>query len=121
VRTADSDPLLTSAAASMFGIAPALEIAVELIFEVDGTSIKFSRNWLTGRCSLNTGTEDEILQSPWNPLTHFSLERKRRWQCSVKGHDVVIEKSRPALFAGVRPQTYRIFVDGKLVQEQSGF
>jgi hypothetical protein len=35
--------------------------------------------------------------------------------------DVVIEKDRPSLLAGVRPQTYRIFVDGKLVQEQNGF
>jgi hypothetical protein len=65
--------------------------------------------------------EDEILQSPWNPLTHFSLDTTRRWQCSVKGHDIVIEKDRPLLFAGFRPQTYRLFIDGKLVQQQSGF
>jgi hypothetical protein len=94
---------------------------VEVTFEIDGTPIKFSRNWFTGRCTLNTGTEEEILQSPWSPFTHFSLKSTRRWQCSVKGHDVVIEKDRPSLFAGVRPQTYRIFIDGKLVQEQNGF
>jgi hypothetical protein len=97
------------------------EAAVEVAFEVDGTSVRFSRNWLTGRCTLNTGTGDEVLQSPWNPFTHFSFETTRRWQCSVKGHDIVIEKDRPSLFAGVRSQTFRIFIDGKLVQEQSGF
>ena len=94
---------------------------MELTFEVDGTSIKFSRNWVTGRCTLNTGTADEILQSSLNPLTHFSLNTTRRWQYSVKGHDVVIEKDRPLLFAGFRPQTYRVFVDGELVQQRSGF
>jgi hypothetical protein len=94
---------------------------VEFTFEVDGTPVKFSRNPFTGRCILNTGTEDKILQSPWNPLTHFGVNSTRRWQCSIKGHDVVIEKERPSLFAGVRPQTYRIFIDGKLLREQSGF
>jgi hypothetical protein len=49
------------------------------------------------------------------------LDTTRRWQCSVKGHDIVIEKDRPLLFAGFRPQTYRLFIDGKLVQQQSGF
>jgi hypothetical protein len=97
------------------------ETALEVTFEVGGTPIKFSRNWFTGRCTLNTGTEDEILQSPWNPFTHFSLKSTTRWQYSVKGHDVVIEKDRPSLFAGVRPQTYRIFIDGQLIQELSGF
>ncbi len=94
---------------------------MEFTFEVDGTPIKFSRNWFTGRCALNTGAGDEILQSPWNPLTHFSLKSSRRWQRSVKGHDVVIEKDRPSLFAGIRQQTYRLFVDGKLIQELNGF
>ena len=94
---------------------------MDITFEIDGAPIKFSRNSVTGRCILNTGTEDQILQSPWNPLTHFSFTPTRRWRCSVKGHDVVIEKDRPLLLAGVRSQTYRIFVDGKLVHEQDGF
>jgi len=94
---------------------------VEVTFEVDGTPVKFSRNWLTGRCTLHVGTEQKTLQSPWNPLTHVSLDTTRRWQCSVKGHDVVIEKVRPWLLAGFRPQTYRIIVDGNLVREQDGF
>jgi hypothetical protein len=97
------------------------ETAVEITFEVDGSPIKFSRNWFTGRCTLDTGTKDEALQSPWNPFTHFSFKSRRRWQCSIKGHEVVIEMDRPSLFAGVRSQTYRIFIDGRLVQEQNGF
>jgi hypothetical protein len=94
---------------------------MEISFEVDGLPIKFSRNWFTGRCTLNIGAGDETVQSPWNPLTHFSFDASRRWQCSVKGHDVVIEKERPWLLAGLRPQTYRILIDGKLVLEKSGF
>jgi hypothetical protein len=95
--------------------------AVEITFEVDGAPVKFSRNWLTGRCTLKTETEEKSLQSPWNPLTHVSVDTTRQWQCSVKGHEVLIEKKRPWLLAGFRPQTYRIFVDGKLVREQAGF
>jgi hypothetical protein len=34
---------------------------------------------------------------------------------NVPSRDMTFEKERPWLFAGFRPQTYRIFVDGKLV------
>jgi hypothetical protein len=94
---------------------------MDFTFEIDGSPIKFSRNWLTGRCTLNAGAKDETLQSPWNPFTHFSFKSTRRWQRRIKGHTVIIEKDRLSLFAGVRSQTFRIFIDGKLVLEQNGF
>ncbi|MGD0190003.1 MAG: hypothetical protein ABSD74_04600 [Rhizomicrobium sp.] len=94
---------------------------MELTFEIDGTSVKFSRDWFTGRCTLNTGSGDEILESLWNPATHFSVKLTRRWQRSIKGHDIVIEKVRPLLLAGFRRQTYRLFIDGQLVEDRKGF
>jgi hypothetical protein len=94
---------------------------VELRFSVDGDRIELSRNAFTGRCTLNTGTEDKVLDSPWNPLTHFSFRLKKQRHCSIKGHDIIIEKKRSLFFSGFRPQTYRIFVDGELVQERQGF
>jgi len=94
---------------------------VQFTFHVDGTAVEFSRNWLTGRCTLNTGARDEVLQSSLNPFTHYSIELKRQWHYSVEGHAVIIEKERPRLLAGLRPQTYRVFVDDKLLLERHGF
>jgi hypothetical protein len=94
---------------------------VKLEFEIDGTTIEFAWNQFTGRCTLNTGAGEDVLNSPLDPFAHFSTKLTRRWQCSIKGHEVLIEKTRPLLLAGFRPQTYRVFVDGKLVREQRGF
>jgi hypothetical protein len=35
-------------------------------------------------------------------------------------HHVAIEKERKLLLAGIQPQTYRIFIDGHLVQTYEG-
>jgi len=94
---------------------------VQFTFDVDGTTVEFSRNWFSGHCTLHTGTRDEVLQSSLNPFTHYSMKLKRQWHFSVEGHAVIIEKERPLLLAGLRPQTYRVFVDGKFVLERNGF
>jgi hypothetical protein len=94
---------------------------MKLNFAIDGASAELSRNWFSGRLALKIGNQTMVLQSPWNPATHFSFSLQRRWQTSINGHAVVVEKDRPLLLAGVRSQTYRVFVDGKLVAEQSGY
>ena len=63
-------------------------------------------------------------QSPLSLFTHFSLRRMRRYEFIVgktETHKVVVEKERPLLFAGFRAHTYRVFVDGQLIHEQSGY
>jgi len=53
----------------------------------------------------------------------FSLSLTKRYEFSVgeqERHDVVIEKKRKLFLAGLRPQQYRIFVDGKLVETHEG-
>jgi len=35
-------------------------------------------------------------------------------------HQIIIEKKRKLFLAGFRPQTYRIFIDGQLVQTYEG-
>jgi hypothetical protein len=76
---------------------------------------------VTGQAVLKAGPETIVLQSPLNVTSHFDVKLTRQWQCSVKGHDIRIEKKRPLLLAGFRPQMYRVFVDGELVQERRGF
>lgn len=94
---------------------------MKIEFEIDDAKIVFTRNAWTGRATLTTPQETRVLQSPSDLSTHFSTKIKRHWQHSFKGHEIVIEKQRPLLFAGLRPQTYRVFVNNALLKEQSGF
>jgi FAIM1 (Fas apoptotic inhibitory molecule) protein len=53
----------------------------------------------------------------------FSLSLTKRYQFTVgtqERHDIIIEKKRKLFLAGVRPQQYRIFIDGQLVQTYEG-
>jgi hypothetical protein len=38
-----------------------------------------------------------------------------------ESHEVAIEHERPWFFGGLRRNTYRVYVDGKLAQEHYGF
>ena len=52
----------------------------------------------------------------------FSLGTTKRYRFTVgdqERHDVVIEKTRPVVAAGFRPQVARVFVDGRQVGEHS--
>src|ERR1043166_8257685 len=75
------------------------------------TRIEFSRNWFTGRMQTLADGQPVAEQSPLSPSTHFSLRLKRCYEFDVgktERHHVVIEKERPLLLAGFRPQTYRV-------------
>jgi hypothetical protein len=90
-------------------------------FDVAGIPVEFHRSWLTGRAMLRIDNSVVSLQNPFDPTTHISLSLTRVWQHQVQGHEVIIEKVRPLLFAGFRPHTYRVLVDGRIVAEQRGF
>jgi len=48
----------------------------------------------------------------------------QRWLLEIKEpekHSVVIEKRRERWLAGLRPQQYRVFVDGQCVKECRGY
>ena len=94
---------------------------MQLTFSVDGKPAVFNRSSFTGSASLDIDGKIISLASPWNPLTHFSLKRTRTWHVEALGHQIVIEKTRPWLFSGLRQHTYRILVDGELVAEQTGY
>jgi hypothetical protein len=94
---------------------------MQITVDVAGTPVEFTRNWFTGAVRLRVGGASHTLQSSLDPGTHFSFELIQRWHCQVASHAVTIEKQRPRLFAGFRPQTFRILVDGRLVAEQRGY
>ena len=101
--------------------------AAEIIAEGGFCAIHLRRRWHHGRIlsqmahrPVHAAHRLVVLQSSLNPFTHYSMKLKRQWHFSVEDHAVIIEKERPLLLAGLRPQTYRVFVDGKLVLERSG-
>jgi hypothetical protein len=86
--------------------------------------INFSRSSFTGAMQILVNGEAVARDSWLSPSTHLGFTRKRRYEFvvgKVEKHQVVIEKERPLLFGGVRPQTYRVFVDGQLIHEQRGY
>ncbi|MFN2578424.1 MAG: hypothetical protein ABR607_12120 [Pyrinomonadaceae bacterium] len=53
----------------------------------------------------------------------FSVFLTKRYEFSVgaqEQHHITIEKKRKLFLAGFRPQKYRIFIDGQLVQTYEG-
>jgi len=53
----------------------------------------------------------------------LSLKLTKRYEFTVgtqEQHHIAIEKKRKLLLAGFRPQQYRIYIDGQLVQTYEG-
>ena len=53
----------------------------------------------------------------------FSLSLTKRYEFVVgihEQHQIAIEKKRKLFLAGLRPQQYRVFIDGQLVQTYEG-
>jgi len=94
---------------------------MKLRFSVGNTDATFSRSSFTGKATLEIGGKDIELQNPLNPSTHFGFQLTRTWHVAILDYRIVIEKERPQFFAGFRPQTYRIRVDGQLVAQETGF
>jgi hypothetical protein len=90
-------------------------------FEVAETPCEYHRNPFLGGARLRVGPDVVALQSAIDPRTQIGFTLSRAWERSFKGHTIRIEKDRPLVLAGVRPQRYRVFVDGQLVADESGF
>jgi hypothetical protein len=86
--------------------------------------VEFSRSALSGTMSIKVDGKTVATKSAANLGTHFSLKLTRRYTFTVgtpEQHQVTIEHQRPLLFAGFRPQTYRVFVDGEVIEERTGY
>ena len=90
-------------------------------FAVDDTPCEFHRDPFIGATELRVGGQVLSLQSVLNPGTHFELGLTRSWERRFGERVIRVEKRRPLLFGGLRPNDYRVFVDGQLVAERRGF
>ena len=94
------------------------------IGEKEKHRIDYYRNWFSGTERLQADGVVVASRSVISPSNYVSFPLCRRYEFSVgtaEPHNVVFEKERPLLFAGFRPHTYRVIVDGKLVHQQQGF
>jgi len=94
---------------------------MQLTFSIDGKPAVLNRHWFSGRLALDIGGKTTTIQSPWNPLNWFSTQLTQAWTIEALDHRVFIEKTRPFFLPALRPQTYRVKVDGELVAEQTGY
>ncbi len=94
---------------------------MEILFSIGHSPAKLQRGWFLGGMKVVTSDNSLWLQHPLNPLTHFSFQTKRSWTKIINGHKVYIEKIRPLVAAGFRPQTYMVYVDDVLVASHSGY
>ena len=86
--------------------------------------IDYYRNWFFGTERLQVDGEIVASRSVVSPSNYISIPLCRRYEFSVgasEPHAVVFEKERPLLFAGCRPNKYRVLVDGKLVHAREGY
>ena len=94
------------------------------IGEKEKHQINYYRNWFFGTERLRLDgqlLDSRSVISPSNYVS-FPLCRRREFVVgTIEKHSVVFEKERPLLIAGIRPHTYRVFVDGKLVFEKKGY
>lgn len=80
--------------------------------EVHRVAFSFDKFW--GRLVI---TVDGV--SVVDQVRLFSLRLVKRYELVVgarEQHRVTIEKRRKLFFAGFRPQTYQVFIDGQLVR-----
>jgi hypothetical protein len=94
------------------------------IGEKEKHQIDYYRNWFFGTERLQADGKVVASRTAISPSNIVSFPLCRRYEFSVgtsEPHNVVFEKERPLMLAGIRPHKYRVFVDGKLVHAQEGF
>jgi hypothetical protein len=94
---------------------------MKIPFNVGPRACEYSRNWFTGGARITVDGQSFKLQSVLNPTNYIDLKLTRAWSGTVDGHLVQIVKKRPVLFAGFRPHSYTVYVDGVPLLTTSGF
>ncbi len=90
-------------------------------FEIAGVRVLFRRNNFFNSADLRTPTETIVLQSAWAVNSAFSTSLVQQWHLELLGARLLIEKTRPLLFPYLRPNHYRILVNGEVVAEANGY
>jgi len=93
---------------------------MDVQFSVGDLAAVFVWSSITGLAEIVMDDERVRLQSPTKLSTHFGVHRQRSWRRRIRGHEVEVIKERPWLFAGLRPHTFTVLVDGDIVASVTG-
>ena len=94
---------------------------MKITFKVGESPAQFHREPWFGLANVVIDGQKTTLAGPWQLGTYFARRTTTVWTVSHGEHTVEIEKVRPQLFGGLRPNTYTIKVDGAQVATSRGF
>lgn len=89
--------------------------------DAEKVRVEFSRNPWIGTMRITAGGRQVAFVDPTRLSTHFDFKWVKRYTFAAGGHEVTIEHERPTLCGGLRPNTYRVFVDGQKTEEHRGY
>ena len=90
----------------------------------DKTDLIIERNWFSGSFNYFENNCKHEIKSSLDISTHFNLKLKKQYEFEIGNEEVFkirIEHIRPQFFSGFRPQTYNVFVNGKLNKTYKGY
>jgi hypothetical protein len=97
-------------------------------FECGGAAEKYRveshRNPWVGTMRIKADGVLVAFVDPTRLSTHLDVKRVKRYTFAVgrvERHEITIEHERPILLGGLRPNDYRVFVDGHMAVEHHGY
>ena len=88
------------------------------------TELVICRHWLTGRVYYFENGKRKFLKNALSLTALFTVALKKDHEFSVgntEQHNVKVEHIKPFFFAGFRPHTFKVYIDGKFYKESRGY
>ena len=92
--------------------------------DAETARVEFYRNPWVGTMRITADGQPVAFVDPTRLSTHFDFKWVKRHTFVVgtgERHEVTIEHERPVLWGGLRPNDYRVFVDGRMIGEHHGY
>ena len=94
------------------------------INEPERIDVVIERNSFSGKFTCTANGVSYMLRSPLNPSTHFNVKLTKEYVVEVgelKKHQITVVHTRPLFFAGFRPQSFTVTLNGQLVGNYKGY
>lgn len=92
--------------------------------DAENVRIQFFRNPWIGTMRTTADGRQVAFVDPTHFSTYFNFQWVKRYTFLVgkaDRHEVTIEHERPRILGGLQPNTYCVFVDGRKIDEHSGY
>lgn len=83
---------------------------------INDNKITFNRNSFTGRFTYTINDQSKVLQSAFDPRTHFWFTLKRKYSIKVNSDLLEIIQERPLAFSFAKPHLYTFLLNGELIK-----